>query len=294
MTETKTGNDDPRVRDRLHYHNLNRITDDDTIVASYGGAGQTLLSNILIRLGLNYVNPATEVLLPDGTSIPDEQAQTYRDRFEAVHHRDRTGIVADRRSERRFVKTHLFEAEFSTLEFSGVWLLVRDPRDALYSFYRFRQGFAEVAWERVPDSFEEFVRNPDHTGNLPVDDWASFYTAWLNRARGCRRMAITRFEDLKLDGVPTVRRALSAFGLDCATEQIERAVADSAFERMRAHEDSVADFDRDKGESRIMRAGKVNGWHNWMTPEIAACFSGDRARSVAREFGYNMTDHEDE
>jgi len=279
---------DPRVRDRLHYHNIDRVQPDDVIVASYGGAGQTLLANILLEIGLNYVNPATEVLLPDGGSVPAEESLSYRGRFAAVHARDNAGTTGSGRWGPRLVKTHLFPEEFSGRDFAGVWLLVRDPRDALYSFYRFRQEFAEVPWEFVPDSFEEFLRTDDQTGRRPVNDWTTFYLTWARRAERCRFSTVTRFEDLKRDGVATVRTALRALGVEVPEADLERAVEASGFERMRAHEDSVAALDRDKVNARIMRKGAVEGWREWMTPDLAECFSGDETASVAAYFGYQL------
>jgi hypothetical protein len=86
-----------------------------------------------------------------------------------MHARDAAAAYAPRCGP-RFVKTHLFPQEFAGREFAGVWLLVRDPRDALYSLYKFRRDFADVPWEQVPDTFQQFLHAPDYTGHRPVDD----------------------------------------------------------------------------------------------------------------------------
>lgn len=285
--DTRQQAEDRRMRDRLHYRNLQRIRPDDIIVASAGAAGQTLLANILLELNLTYINPATEVMHPDGTTEPEKELLAYRGRFAAMHAKDRARSIAAPRGP-RFVKTHLHPDEFDQIDFAGVWLLVRDPRDALFSLYKFRRDFADVAWEKVPDTFQGFLDRVDYTGTRPVDDWTEFNDAWSRRAEHCRHTTVTRFEDLKQDGPTAVGTALRAFGLDLPDEEIARAVENSSFENMRAHEDTVAAQDRDKGQFRIMRKGKVGEWTEWMTPDLHTYFSAPRAVSVAARFGYEL------
>ena len=39
----------------------------------------------------------------------------------------------------------------------------------------------------------------------------------------------------------------------------------------------------------MIRAGKTDGWKDWMTPELADCFSGAELREVARQYGYDLS-----
>src|SRR5207248_10951077 len=133
-----------------------------------------------------------------------------------------------RPARRRFVKVHLPVEEFDGTCIAGVWLVVRDPRDALYSWYRYHVGFAERDWERVAGTFEEFLAQPFFTDKEPVAGWASFYRGWLDRA-GRERSAVVRFEDLKLDPVQAMQNALGAVGLEIDAEEIERAARPSSF-----------------------------------------------------------------
>jgi hypothetical protein len=265
----------------LHYRNMRLMTGDDIVMPSLGGSGASLLGNIVLELGLHYVDLTKETLLPDGSS----RAPT-----DLITRRIRPGTSSDgarclQGCTRRFMKTHLPAEEFIGCPIGGVWMLIRDPRDALYSWYRYHRGFAEQDWEQVPDSFDEFLRLPFFTGEPPVAGWTSFYSGWYERAKSCPHVRILRFEDLKSRPLKTMRDALGEVDLHLADKVIERAVQRSSFEAMRGHEDAVAP---PGSEARVMRSGKTEGWRDWMTPRLASYFSGDGFADVARAFGYDV------
>jgi Sulfotransferase domain len=270
----------------LHYDNMRLLGARDIIIPSIGGAGSALLGNILLELDLNYVDPTREVLLPDGSSMPSTDAISRRIRTSGA------GGPSGRRQANqlwpRFVKTHLPAEEFIDCAFGGVLMLVRDPRDALYSWYQYHLGFAEMEWEHVPDSFETFLRQPFFAGPPPADNWAAFYETWLERAAACRISDIIRFEDLKHSPFETMRAALRHSGVQVPDAALRRALERSTFEAMRTHEDRVAETDQGRRQARVMRSGKVEGWTEWMTPCLAEYFSSDQVRSVAQCFGYTL------
>jgi hypothetical protein len=271
----------------LHYENMRQLGDRDIVIPSIGGAGSSLLGNILLEMDLNYVDPAKEVLLPDGSSIPPTDVITRRIRTtgaRATGERRQAGRLWP-----RFAKTHLPAGEFNGCVLGGVWILVRDPRDALYSWYQYHLGFAEMEWEKVPDSFEAFLRQPFFAGPPPIDNWSSFYEAWTERASECQTSTVIRFEDLKRAPFETMRTALRDSSVLVSDAVLCRAVERSTFEAMRAHEDRVTETEQG-GQARVMRSGKVGGWTEWMTPSLAEYFASDHVRSVAQRFGYALSD----
>ena len=181
------------------------------------------------------------------------------------------------------MKTHLPAGEFENHAIGGVWMLVRDPRDALYSWYQYHRGFAQLPWERVPDTFEEFLVKPFFIGVPPVAAWTAFYSDWSERGRRCQHFTILRFEDLKRDAVATMRDALKPLRLTYPAPELERAAGRSTFTTMRRHEDSVAD-----DNARVMRSGAVDGWRSWMTPELERFFADPELTASARRFGYEL------
>lgn len=275
---------DPRLAaqrlDDLYRRNLDKIGERDVLVASCGGAGQSLLGNILYELGLNYADAYTEVLHGTGEAVGARRGEAYRRHLASLHDKDNGGGARPVRLWPRFVKTHHPPVIFGDAGVLGVWLLVRDPRDALYSLYEWRHSFAEMEWDRVPDTFEAWLRGPgDFTGG-PVEDWSAFHRAWQEHPR----TTVIRFEDLKTDPEATLCRMLRPLDLDVSDAELRAAVEASTFERMRAHEDAVADT-----SARMIRSGRVNGWRSWMTPELAELFSGEELRTVAGRYGYDLS-----
>lgn len=271
-----------------NYENMRWIGERDVIMPSLGGAGSSLVGNLLLELGLDYIDLGREVLLPDGSSVAptDSVSRRLRPPAEAVLRRRADPHAA------RFMKTHLPAEEFASYRFRGVWVLVRDPRDALYSWYRYHRDFGEAEWERVEGSFENFLRAPFFTGSPPADGWASFYEGWLQRAGRCSHMKLLRFEDLKRDPLTTISRALTGLDLNFDPEALRRAIERSSYDSMRAREDVVAGDDAKRPRARILRSGTVEEWRTWMTPRLAEYFSGVALSAVAQRLGYDLSGQE--
>jgi hypothetical protein len=106
-------------------------------------------------------------------------------------------------------------------------VVVRDPRDTLYSAWRRGLRSGQLAGG-IP--FEEFVAAPFH--HRPVS-WtgylALFLTLWRRAAAG-RHHLVLRFEDAKADPRETLRRVLRYLAIEAAAAEIDRAceVADHA------------------------------------------------------------------
>jgi hypothetical protein len=270
----------------LTYESMPLIGLGDVVVATAAGAGSSLLGNILRELDLHYVDLTKEALLPDGSSVPADDEISRRLRPGASFDRERARRRHGRSDLPRFMKTHLPAEEFVDCTFGGVWILVRDPRDAMYSLHRYHRSFAVDDWEHVPESFEEFLRRPFFAGPSPIDNWTSFHAGWLERAESCDHAAVIRFEDLKRDPVPTMRAALASFGLELSDDELARAVEASSYEAMRAHEDAVVRSGSAAPTDRIVRKGKVGEWKDWMTPELGSYFSREDVRAMAARFDY--------
>jgi hypothetical protein len=274
----------------LYRQNLAQLGPDDIVVASVGGAGQSRIGNILFELGLNYVDAYTEVLYADGRAVGAAAHAEYRRHLAGLHDKDEAGESRPPKAPwPRFSKTHHPPVVFSEATFGGVWILVRDPRDTLYSGYQWRASFAEEDWDQVPGTFQDWLRGPGDFSRSPVDDWSAFHVAWADRARQCDKADVLRFEDLKQRPVEVVSNALHRLGVDVSPAEVRRAADASSFERMREHEDRVAGSQPDgAAQPRMLRAGKTDGWKDWMTPELAEFFSGAELRAVARQYGYDL------
>lgn len=281
----------------LHRQNVRLLGERDIVVAGDPGAGNALIGNIALELGFGYLDPYTEVVAEDGSSTPAENRMSYRQRMAATAARDE-GAVAGRGA-RRFVKTHLYPDLFSGVPLGGAILLVRDPRDTIYSGYKWFRGFSESWWQDVADTqgkstFLDYLGGTRiGDGRSPVTGWTAFYENWLNAAGHLGKFAVVRFEDLKSDPVATVTAMLAAFGLTAPVDRITRAVELSSFDAMRSHEDKVSEAEGDARTSgaRIMRRGKVGEWREWIgEPGLAEYFADPELIATAARFGYELAE----
>ena len=284
---------------KLHRHNARLLSERDIVVAGDPGAGNALVGNIVLELGLDYLDPYTEVVETDGSSSPAQSRASYRQRMAATAARDgaSAAVPSPGGGAGRFVKTHLYSDVFDGVPLRGAILLVRDPRDTIYSGYKWFRGFSESWWQDVSDT-EGKSTLADYLnghrigdGRTPVAGWTAFHEDWLDAAPKLDRFAIVRFEDLKLNPVGTVTAMLAAFGLTPSVADIRRAAERSSFDAMRSHEDEVSEAGGDARtkDARIMRRGKIGEWREWIGgPGIAEHFEDPQLVATAARFGYDL------
>ncbi len=278
---------DMTMRER-HLRNATMLTAQDIIVAAYPASGAALLGNILVELGHSFVDPHLDEIQEDGQvrGPSDEELRRYRSRIAA-------SATAHQVGGRRFFKNHLHPDHFEDVAPESVVLLVRDPRDALHSSYRFLQGFAHTVFSYLAIdevSFLEFLDDKGAVSEPPttVDGWVDFYRAWTGLVERTPCSTVVRFEELKTSPVDTTTRLLEGLGLNADRTAVEQAVERSSFERMRAHEEEVA---RDTGENppMIMRRGQVDEWREWFgEDELSDRFRVPSMIEMAARFGYRV------
>lgn len=280
----------------LGRQNARLLGDRDVLVAGDPGAGNALVGNIVLELGLDYLDPYTEVVSADGTATSVDGQTSYRQRMAATAAHDLAGGEA-RPAARRFVKTHLYPDAFTGVRLGGALLLVRDPRDTIYSGYKWFRGFSESWWQDESNTagkstFVDFLNGRRiGDGRTPVTGWTDFHEHWLAAAPLVDRFAVVRFEDLKTRPVAAVTAMLAAFGVTPSLEQVERAVAASSFDAMRAHEDETSELDGDSRtrSARIMRRGAIGEWREWIDqPGVAERFDDRALATTAARFGYEV------
>ncbi|MCS7477019.1 sulfotransferase domain-containing protein [Umezawaea endophytica] len=272
------------MRER-HVRNAAMVGAQDIIVAAYPASGAALLGNILMELGHTFIDPHFDELDEQGRiRVPsDEELRSHRDRIAA---NSLSGSVGGR----RFFKNHLDPTYFTDAPLTAVVLLVRDPRDALHSSFRFFQEFAPTLLSYLTIEKASFLEYLDGLGDegeppLTVEGWVEFYRAWTEVAERLPCSAVVRFEELKTTPVAAVVRLLDALGSTADPAAVEHAVERSSFERMRAHEEKVAGAN----QPMIMRSGRVDEWREWYGDgELSDRFRVPRMIEMAARFGYEI------
>lgn len=149
-----------------------------------------------------------------------------------------------------------------------VILLVRDPRDAIISYY-FEASRRRGRFTGTP---AEFLRHP--IGGL--DTLLTYYNIWADSRAVPRSFCLVRYEDLHVDPVGVLDRVMRAVGHVTPRGVLERAVDYSRFDKMRQIEKAGfarPDIDRRQegdDESYKARKGKVGGYREYLSPDDVA------------------------
>jgi hypothetical protein len=126
-------------------------------------------------------------------------------------------------------------------------LFVRDPRDAIPSFYR------RIRPEMPMQEFVRFL----HPETLldAIAHWRMFVECWLARTG----IYVYRFVDYKAAAVKLLTQIVGDLGLESSPEAIRQAAAESTYEKARAAEERYrAMYPAD--DEVAMRAGRVGEW----------------------------------
>ena len=134
-------------------------------------------------------------------------------------------------------------------------LVVRDPRDALYSAWRRERARGALADDV---DFLAFLA-------LPFRHWPLSWPAYLalHTAAWCRQIAadggwLLRFEDFKADPLALARRLVAALELDVDESALLRAVGASEHREVAQAEQRL--LARGTVPSRLLAGGKVEEW----------------------------------
>lgn len=277
-------------------HNARMLGARDIVVSAYPGSGASLISNILLELGFDHLDPYTVVLHDDGATNIEQDWVPFRRRLAATAARDDavaagTAIEGDRY---RFVKNHMYPQFFDASAVCGAVLLIRDPRDAIHSSYQFFHTFTSwlphAPWDKGQGTFEEFLDGRGINDDPPIEGWIRFYRRWIDVAERFKRFAVVRFEDLKADAAGTTATMLESLGIATPAD-LATAAQRSSFESMRAHEDELAAAERHANarRARIVRRGKVGEWREWYgSGNFASRFGHPDLVSTAAYFGYDV------
>ncbi|WP_028457975.1 sulfotransferase domain-containing protein [Chloroflexus sp. Y-396-1] len=165
----------------------------------------------------------------------------------------------------RFVKTHLYYRPI----FRRAIYIVRDGRDAMTSFYHWRNRRSGK-----PVSLREIIVGETYWGR-----WSDHVLGWLNS--GCE-LLVVKYEDLYADTAGQLRRILDFCHLHASEEQIAAAVAASSFERMRAKEKAAQGAET----PLFVRKGGSGDWRNLFSPADEDLFwQYHRAGMIAAGYG---------
>jgi len=200
-----------------------------------------------------------------------------------------------------FIKTHFpYSAELPLAAHTAAALyVVRDPADVMLSNYHYsRRSGPESANNSLQQYVDQFLasRGDPRWIRSRMGAWDEHVVSWLGTKYPFPVLPL-RYEDLLADTPGGARRICSFLGLERTDDEIEKAVANSSFSRMRQIEEAdirnrtVGIFYKPYLQSsidaglRFMRSGKAGEAALVLTPE-----QRQRATTtfgtIRRELGY--------
>lgn len=167
----------------------------------------------------------------------------------------------------RVVKTHLPYSMLLGAPRRRV-LVVRDPRDAMVSYYLYEQGKTRP---RYSGDFAGFLRCP-----LGLEAWFRHQRSWSPRAT-----LELRYEELRAAEIDELRRLLDLLGVAAPTDLVEEAVRRSKLKRVRELEQrsGTGHEGRFREGFRFAGQGEAGGWRDWFAPADRELYATLHARS---------------
>jgi hypothetical protein len=159
---------------------------------------------------------------------------------------------------------------FEYFQDKDIVLLIRDPRDAIVSYYfhltkrsrpRLYQG----------NSIQAFIRDD----TFGIRKLLGFYQSWYRFRHVPKSLTVIKYEDLYLEPKPALRRALAAMHFPVPNSAIlERALAWGSFENMQELEktryynnEALHPRNLQEPDSFKVREGKIGGHKAHLPPE---------------------------
>jgi hypothetical protein len=166
--------------------------------------------------------------------------------------------------------------------------IVRDPRAVYVSYYHHCvHDTGNPAWP-----LEDFVDEMMTHGCIKqleeyIVRWDRQVLLWLERSKK-QPVKIVRYEDMIEDRRKVLQEVVEFVGIDCAEEDIHRAVEKGTFDSMRQEEvtHGAESFPGEKGSKGFfVRKGKIDGWKEEMSPEVAERIASEFSEAM-KKVGY--------
>jgi Sulfotransferase domain len=158
----------------------------------------------------------------------------------------------------RLIKTH----EQYRKEYRRAIYLVRDMRDVIFSQYSREKELAILY-----DDFDSYLAKFLQGKISGFGAWQNHIQSWLGCPLGrTGDLLVLRFEDMRKDTGPVIRKMLDFLGVSVERETVEAAIANNSLERMRLKERQSTRLHQSKAEEgRFVRKGAVGGWREKLT-----------------------------
>ncbi|MGF7078510.1 sulfotransferase domain-containing protein [Mucilaginibacter sp. UYCu711] len=214
-----------------------------------------------------------------------------------------TQVVSEYNKERLFVKIH----DAYTLNSAGVPIVparptlcalyfIRNPLDVAGSFANHNAGSIDDAIKIMNKPRGTLAKQKRPIGEINTNNqFAQLMLSWSMHAESWTSpdvpfpVMVLRYEDMLHDQMNTFSKAVAFMGLDKTPEQIEKAIFESRFEKLKEQEKEKGFMEKNRNSESFFRKGKSGGWVDELTPgQIKSIV--DNHCQVMEKYNYHIPD----
>src|ERR687892_1020072 len=212
---------------------------DDVVIVSYPKSGSTWLRFIMANLLDNmFSGPHQEIdFLRMQLIVPEISLDACRN-----------GVNFGALPSPRIMRSHgLYNPRFPKIVY-----ILRDPRDALVSYYYHFKKF-----HNFNGTLLEFLQS-----DIRKVEWDQHVNSWIFQNQSLNNLCIIRYEDMLSNASVEVEKVVHFAGLGFTPADIHRAVEKSDFNQLRKLEQrkGLGYVDEQERHIRFIREGKRGGW----------------------------------
>lgn len=218
------------------------FSDEDVFIVGFPKSGNTLMQFVMSHLVYG-VNESNSLSLAN-IIVPDIYANKYYFKFNRVN----------------YFKSH----ELPVKEYKRVIYIVRDGRDAIYSYFHMLNNQNQDV--KLNDLFNETIKFNNCT-------WRQHVRSWIENKYNADILYI-RFEDLISDKSETLKKIISFLNLDVNEYDVQKVIDRTSVKSMQEYElkddwvrmKEEIGFDKDKN---VVRKGVIGDYKTEFVNEIS-------------------------
>lgn len=176
----------------------------------------------------------------------------------------------------RIIKSHSSYNPY----YHRVIFLVRDPRDALISYYYFLKNY-----EKVPSDWDlsQFVRSSKYGAQA----WATHTESWCFTKNSSQNIQLLSYEELLSDPHEQLRRVMNLIGFSLTGSELDEAVMLSSKENMKQSEwQHKSTYSVKTQKTAFVRQGKATGGKELSDEDRQ--YVEEVTRLIAEKIGYQF------
>ena len=177
----------------------------------------------------------------------------------------------------RIIKSH----ELLNNQFNKVFLIIRDPRDVMVSYYFYSKNLGNIPNRTT---ISDFIRS----NKFGIESWVSHTHSWLSRASTGKRVQCFLYENFIKDPKKEVLGMLHILGIKLENSIIEGAIRRSTKDKMRFLEETTRSSNIRLYDTnfQFVRKGEIGEGSKLNRDDLE--FIREKAIGFAKGIGYNL------